>query len=158
MTCVRSFTCSLVPCVFQQNGALDWLIFFLAIRFSDTLVKAPALSQPKFLCILAVSPACLNRGGFNANISLRTLSHSFSFSRLPLPQNTLLVQSETLFFPPLKTALKSSHCSSTGKEPDILSRRMQVQFLVLLSWLRIWHCPKLQCRSEMWLGSGVAVV
>ena len=39
-----------------------------------------------------------------------------------------------------------------------VSMRMQVQSLALLSGLRIQHCPKLQCRSQMWLESGVAAV
>jgi len=34
---------------------------------------------------------------------------------------------------------------------------MQVQSLALLSGLRIWHCCKLGCRSQMWLGSCIAV-
>ena len=29
--------------------------------------------------------------------------------------------------------------------------------LALLSGLRIWRCRELWCRSQMWLGSGVAV-
>ena len=36
--------------------------------------------------------------------------------------------------------------------------RMWVQFLVLLSELRIWRCHELWCRSKMWLKSSVAVV
>ena len=35
--------------------------------------------------------------------------------------------------------------------------RMWVRFLDLLSELRIQCCRKLQCRSQRWLGSGVAV-
>ena len=35
--------------------------------------------------------------------------------------------------------------------------RMCVQFLALLSGLRTWHCCKLQCRSGVRLGSGIAV-
>ena len=34
---------------------------------------------------------------------------------------------------------------------------MQVQSLALLSGLRIWRCRELWCRSQMRLGSGVAV-
>ena len=33
---------------------------------------------------------------------------------------------------------------------------MQVQSLALVSGLRIWYCCELWCRSQMWLGSGVA--
>ena len=39
----------------------------------------------------------------------------------------------------------------------IVSVRMWVQGLALLSGLRIQRCHKLQCRSQMWLGSSVAV-
>ena len=35
--------------------------------------------------------------------------------------------------------------------------RMQVQSLASLSELRIWHCHELWCRSQMQLGSSVAV-
>ena len=35
--------------------------------------------------------------------------------------------------------------------------RIQVQYLALLSGLRIWHCCKLQYRLQMQLGSHVAV-
>ena len=37
------------------------------------------------------------------------------------------------------------------------SMRMQVQSLALFSRLRIWHCCELWCRSQMQLGSGMAV-
>ena len=40
---------------------------------------------------------------------------------------------------------------------QLLSMKMRVQSLVLLSGLRIWHCQELWCRLEMWLGSCVAV-
>ena len=35
--------------------------------------------------------------------------------------------------------------------------RMQVQSLASLSGLKIWHCCELWCRSQMWLGSCIAV-
>ena len=35
--------------------------------------------------------------------------------------------------------------------------RTQVCSLASLSGLRIWHCCKLRCRLQMWLGSGVAM-
>ena len=35
--------------------------------------------------------------------------------------------------------------------------RLSVQFLALLSGLRIWCCPELWCRSQMRLRSGIAV-
>ena len=37
------------------------------------------------------------------------------------------------------------------------SMRMWVRFLTTLSGLRIWHCGKLWSRSQMWLGSVMAV-
>ena len=40
---------------------------------------------------------------------------------------------------------------------QLVSMRMQDQRLALFSGLRIWHCCKVLCRSQMWLGSGVAV-
>ena len=43
------------------------------------------------------------------------------------------------------------------KEPDLVSLRMQVRSLDLLIGLRIQNCRKLQCKSKMRLGSGVAV-
>ena len=36
--------------------------------------------------------------------------------------------------------------------------RVQVRFPALLSGLRIWRCCELRCRSQMRLGSDVAVV
>ena len=38
-----------------------------------------------------------------------------------------------------------------------LALSLQVQFLALLSGLRIGHCQKLWCRSQVQLTSGVAV-
>ena len=38
----------------------------------------------------------------------------------------------------------------------MVSVRMWVQSLALLSGLRIWRCGKLLCRSQMQLGSGIA--
>ena len=35
--------------------------------------------------------------------------------------------------------------------------RLQVQSLALFIGIRIWHCRELWCRSQMWLGSDVAV-
>ena len=35
--------------------------------------------------------------------------------------------------------------------------RLQVQSLASFSGLRIWHCHELWCRSQMWLGSCIAV-
>ena len=43
------------------------------------------------------------------------------------------------------------------KNPDILSMRMQVQSLALLSRLRIQCCRKLQSRLKMQLRSSIAV-
>ena len=40
---------------------------------------------------------------------------------------------------------------------QLVSTRMQVQSLTLLSGLRTQHCHKLWCRLQMPLGSGVAV-
>ena len=39
----------------------------------------------------------------------------------------------------------------------IASMRMQVRALALLSGLRIWCCHELWCRSQMHLGSGIAM-
>ena len=39
----------------------------------------------------------------------------------------------------------------------LASMRPQVQSLASLSGLRIQRCRELWCRSQMWLGSGVAV-
>ena len=39
----------------------------------------------------------------------------------------------------------------------LVSMRMRVQTLALLSGLRIWRCHELWCRSQMWLGSAGAV-
>ena len=47
-------------------------------------------------------------------------------------------------------------CGSAGiKRTGI--HEVQVQSLALLSGLRIQCCHELQCRSQMWLGSGIAV-
>ena len=44
-------------------------------------------------------------------------------------------------------------CSQLGGE----TLRLLVQSLSSLSGFRIWRCHELWCRSQMWLGSGVAV-
>ena len=43
------------------------------------------------------------------------------------------------------------------KQIQLETMRLWVQFLALLSGLRIWHCHELWCRSKMRLGSGIAV-
>ena len=40
----------------------------------------------------------------------------------------------------------------------LVSMRTQVRSLALISGLRIRHCHELWCRSQMWLGSGVAMI
>ena len=54
---------------------------------------------------------------------------------------------------PLKTRLWSSHCGSAEMNPTSI----QVRSPALLSGLRIGHWCELQCRSQMWLISHVAV-
>ena len=49
------------------------------------------------------------------------------------------------------------HCGSVGKGFDVVSLRMRVQSLALLSELRIWCCHRLQHGLQVWLGSGVAM-
>ena len=39
----------------------------------------------------------------------------------------------------------------------LVSMRVWAWSLALLSGLRIWRCRKLPCRSQKWLGSGIAV-
>ena len=43
------------------------------------------------------------------------------------------------------------------KQIGLVSMRTQVRSLALLRGLRIWHCCELWCRSQMRLGSGIAV-
>ena len=43
------------------------------------------------------------------------------------------------------------------KQTRLVSMRMRVQSLALLSGLGIWHCHELWYTSQMWLGSGMAV-
>ena len=43
------------------------------------------------------------------------------------------------------------------KQTGLVSVRMRVQSLALISGLRIWHCGELWCRLQAWLGSGIAV-
>ena len=52
---------------------------------------------------------------------------------------------------------RSSHCVSVDQEPNIMSMKMQVQSLALLSRLRIQLCCKLWHSSQRQLGSDVAV-
>ena len=42
------------------------------------------------------------------------------------------------------------------KRTRLGTMKFWVRSLALLSGLRIWRCHKLWCRSQMWLGSGVA--
>ena len=44
----------------------------------------------------------------------------------------------------------------SGLRTQLVSTRMQVRSLTLLSGLRIQHCRELWHRSQMWLGSGIA--
>ena len=43
------------------------------------------------------------------------------------------------------------------KRTQLVSKRMQIQSLALLSELRIWHCRELWCSLQTWLRSDVAV-
>ena len=45
----------------------------------------------------------------------------------------------------------------SGLHTQIVSMRMQIQYLALLSGLRIWHCRELWCSSQTQLWSGVNV-
>ena len=51
----------------------------------------------------------------------------------------------------------SSHCLLSVLRTQLVSTKMQVQFMALLSGLRIQCSHKLWHSSQMWLGSGVAV-
>ena len=44
-----------------------------------------------------------------------------------------------------------------GLRIQLVSMRMQVCSLALLSGLRVWHCWKLWCKLQMWLRAIVAV-
>ena len=43
------------------------------------------------------------------------------------------------------------------KQTQLVSAKMPVQSLASLSGLKVWRCRGLWCRSQTWLGSGVAV-
>ena len=43
------------------------------------------------------------------------------------------------------------------KQIELRTMRLPVRFLASLSGLGIRHCPELWCRSQLHLGSGVAV-
>ena len=43
------------------------------------------------------------------------------------------------------------------KQIQLGTMRLQVQSLATLSGLRIWHYRELQCSSQIWIGSCVAV-
>ena len=45
----------------------------------------------------------------------------------------------------------------SGLRTQLVSTRMWIQSLVLLSGLRIWHCSELWCRLQMWHRSGIAM-
>ena len=52
--------------------------------------------------------------------------------------------------------MRSSHCDSVVMNPASIHEDMG-RSLAPLSGLRIWHCLELWCRSQMQLGSGIAV-
>ena len=66
---------------------------------------------------------------------------------------------------PVKLTHKISHQKWYSLPPlwlggwglNIVSMRMKVWFLAMLSGLRIWHFPNMWCRSQMQLRSSVAV-
>ena len=43
------------------------------------------------------------------------------------------------------------------KHSQLVSMRMRVRSLISLRGSRILHCPELWCRSQMWLGSHIAL-
>ena len=57
----------------------------------------------------------------------------------------------------LKSVGSGSSCHGSRKRIWLASMRTQVPSLASLSGLRIWHCREQWCRSQMWLGSCVAV-
>ena len=63
----------------------------------------------------------------------------------------------TLRLQPLKKKKTRVPIVAQQKRIRLVSMRMQVRSLALLSGLRIRRCRELWCRSQMWLGSGVAV-
>ena len=75
------------------------------------------------------------------------------------PKHFLCYADDSLTLPaPLKSSfsLRSSRCGSVVRKLTV-SMRMQVWFLALLGGVRIWLCYKLWYRSQMWLGSCIAV-
>ncbi len=56
-----------------------------------------------------------------------------------------------------KDKWEDSHCGLAVTNPTSIHERIQVQSLALLSGLKIQCCCELWCRSQMQLGSCVAV-
>ena len=57
----------------------------------------------------------------------------------------------------IKTRLLELPLWLSGLRTQLVAMRMQVQSLASLSGLRVWHCHKLQRRSQMLLRSSIAV-
>ena len=55
-----------------------------------------------------------------------------------------------------ESSTRSSHCGA-AEINQLGTMRLGVRSLALLSGLRIWHCRERRCRSQMRLGSHVAV-
>ena len=81
------------------------------------------------------------------SLTQRSLCAAFAeWARQPIIQKSLF-EMPLLEFP----------CGSVVTT-QLAAMRTQVRSLASLSGLRIWHCRQLWCRSQMWLGSCVAVV
>ena len=63
----------------------------------------------------------------------------------------------TIFEPTLRTPQLGVPIRVQQKRIRLGTMRLQVQFLALLSGLRIWRYPELWCRSQTQFGSRVAV-
>mgnify|MGYP007098915468 CR=1 FL=1 len=75
-----------------------------------------------------------------------------------LPTNLLvIVNNHCLSFGPCEVGMREFPLWLSGLRTRLVSMRMRVQSLALLSVLRIWHFRELWCGSQMWLGSGIAV-
>ena len=57
----------------------------------------------------------------------------------------------------IRKGLPGAPIVAQQKRIQLGTMRLRVRFLALLSGLRIWCCPELWCRSQMQLGSCVAV-
>lgn len=157
-----------ISCGLQIGGLFVILVKLLPLNFVPSFSKNEKKRPLDDLILKKENNLCLSsqtetlKGNFALAISvLKALSFFLCF--ITLTEVSRLRHTIVQRTAELETATKTITPSGGSimaqwKGTQLMSRRMRVPSLGLLTGLRTWRCYALQCRLKTWLGSGVAVL